>query len=379
MGDLGKAGTGAAAGAATGATIGSIVPGYGTAIGAGVGAVAGGLYGYFSGGDDDKAKSYVDRDQIHSVINRGLDVTGYGRSPPQIGQTAIDPTQQAQFRQYQIDQANRLNAIASGQQMGAGEMATRRAAQQAYAQQVGMANMQRGGGAPYAGLGAARNQTMISGNAAGQAQQAGLSDQQQANAQLTNALAQGRGADIGLATSQAQMNQAQQLANADMQMRQMGLDDQTRLAYLQQLAQMNATELTGQNAAAVASNQQNNALLGAGISAGGQILGAYLQNRGQVASDERLKKDVSDARDEMDEMLDALSPKSYSYKDEKFGAGRRAGIMAQDMERSKAGKRIVEDTPEGKMLDVNKALSAALAASARLNERVRKLEGERAP
>ena len=369
-------GSGALKGAAAGAAAGAAFGPYGAAIGG----IGGGIYGYFAGGDDgNQGKQYTDRDQIHGAISQGL----YGvdrRQAPQIGQQYIDPSQQAQFRQYQLDQANRLNAIASGQQMGAGEMATRRAAQQAYAQQVGMANMQRGGGAPYAGLQAARNQVAIQGNAAGQAQQAALNDQAAANAQLTNALGQGRTADIGLATQQAQMNQAQQLANADMQLRQMGLDDQTRLAYLQQLAQMNATELTGQNAAAVANQQMNNQLMGAGISAGGQILGAYLANRGggQVASDERLKTDVTDARSEVDEMLDALAPKSYVYKDEKFGKGRRAGIMAQDLQRSTAGARIVEDTPEGKMLDVNKALSAALAASARLNERVRRLEGGRA-
>jgi hypothetical protein len=50
--------------------------------------------------------------------------------------------------------------------------------------------------------------------------------------------------------------------------------------------------------------------------------------------------------------------------------------MAQDLERSAAGKRIVSETSDGKMLDVNKALSASLAASARLNERVRTLEGK---
>ena len=50
--------------------------------------------------------------------------------------------------------------------------------------------------------------------------------------------------------------------------------------------------------------------------------------------------------------------------------------MAQDMAKSKMGARIVSKEPEGLMLDVNKALSAALASSARLNERLSKLEGK---
>jgi hypothetical protein len=73
-------------------------------------------------------------------------------------------------------------------------------------------------------------------------------------------------------------------------------------------------------------------------------------------------------------MLDALKPRAGVYKDEKFGKGEWNWVMAQDLERSKAGRRIVTDTPEGKMLDVNKMLSTALASTARLNERLRKLE-----
>jgi endosialidase-like protein len=448
----------------------------------------------------DPNTSYTDNGQIHDIINsgiRGID----NRGAPQAGYTTIDPTQQGQFRDLQMGQANRLNAIASGQQMGAGEMAVRRAAADAYARQVGMANMQRGGAAPYAGLAAARNQVAIQGNAAGQAQQAALGDQSAANAQLTGALAQGRGADVNLATSQAQLNQGANLANLDAQLRQTGMNDQARLQYLQQLTGMNQAELNARMQAYQAQKSSSGlfgSLVGAiaPIAGAGAALGLFgggskdtagadpssdgssggdsgpitdpgqvpdgggpnnptgglggetpgsgggntgdtgwgartssstsgltampqqgtppqqvapmqrgqglpqsygyqqpnygyqapvygyqapQQQRMYMASDERLKDEVTDARSEVDEMLDALAPKSYVYKDEKHGKGRRAGIMAQDLERSTAGKRIVDDTPEGKMLDINKALSAALAASARLNERVRKLEGKRAP
>lgn len=469
----------------------------------------------------DAQTGYADRGQILDIINGGIQGIDHRLSPGTQAATLapaaqIDTSQQGQFRNLQMDQANRLNAIASGNQMGAGEMATRRAAQQAYAQQVGQANMQRGGNAPGAGLAAARNQVTIAGNAAGQAQQAALSDQQNANAQLTGALNSGRNTDVGLATSQAglnqqtnlqkgQMQQAANLANLDAQLRSTGMNDQARIAYLQQLSGMDANQL---NAAmqAYQVQKQSSGMFGsivgaiapiagvlgaAGVFGGGSktdsggdpsgpvtspsdpslpgnTLGDQFPHggdpggggtgdpsnpgggggggtgdpsnpgggfsggtgtvtsgltaapqqgtppqqmapvqRGQglpqsygyqqpqygyraptygykapeqsdmyMASDERLKKDVTDARSEIDAVLDALSPKSYSYKDEKHGKGRRAGIMAQDLERSPAGKRVVEDRPDGKMLDVNKALSLALASSARLNERVRKLEGK---
>ncbi len=333
----------------------------------------------------DPTSQYQDRSKILNSINSGMSGVN-SRITPQTGMTQlapaaqIDPSQQGQFRNLQMDQANRLNAIAGGQQMGPGEIAAQRAAQSAYAQQVGMANMQRGGGAPGAGLAAARNQVTIAGNAAGQGAQAAAADQQNANAQLTGALNAGRATDVGLATSQAglsqqtnlqqgQMDQTAKLANLDAQLRQTGMNDQARIAYLSQLTGMDANQLQAQ----IANYQTQSKAPG--------ILGTALQAAGPIAaiagmlSDERQKTNISDARSEIDEMLDALSPKSYEYKDEKYGKGRRAGIMAQDLERSEAGKQIVSETSIGKMLDVNKALSAALASSARLNERVRKLEG----
>lgn len=328
--------------------------------------------------------TYQDRQQVLNGINSGMAGVN-ARGAPQAGGTQlapsaqIDPSQQGQFRDLQMQQANRLSAIAGGQQMGPGEMAAQRAAQQAYAQQVGMANMQRGAGAPGAGLAAARNQVTIAGNAAGQGAQAALSDQQSANAQLTNALNAGRGTDVGLATSQAglnqqtnmqqgQMDQTAKLANLDAQLRQTGMDDQARLAYLAQLTGMDANQLQAQIGAYQAQSKAPGAI-GAITSAAGPIAAIA-----SMFSDERLKKNVSDARSEIDEMLDALSPKSYDYKDERHGKGRRAGIMAQDMLKSTAGRRLVDDTPDGLMLDVNKTLSAVLASSARLNERLRNME-----
>jgi hypothetical protein len=114
--------------------------------------------------------------------------------------------------------------------------------------------------------------------------------------------------------------------------------------------------------------QQTGALIGAG----GQLVGGAM-----MASDRRLKRDVKRNASDVDEMLDALKPQRYRYKDEKHGKGEVHGIMAQDLEKSRAGRAMVVELPEGKHVDVNKAVSAALAMGARLNERLRAVEARK--
>lgn len=93
-----------------------------------------------------------------------------------------------------------------------------------------------------------------------------------------------------------------------------------------------------------------------------------------IFSDENLKTEINEADNDIDEMLDKLSPYEYEYKDEKHGKGKHTGIMAQDLEKSKAGKELVNDTPEGKTVDVKKALGAIMASQARIAERLKDLE-----
>ena len=111
-------------------------------------------------------------------------------------------------------------------------------------------------------------------------------------------------------------------------------------------------------------------------------LGGYAQNLGNyfgnIFSDENLKTDVSDGGSDIDEMLGKLAAKTYRYKDEaKHGEGKRAGILAQDLQKSPMGAAVVIHTPDGLALDPGKAISAALAATARLHERMSNLEGKR--
>jgi hypothetical protein len=77
--------------------------------------------------------------------------------------------------------------------------------------------------------------------------------------------------------------------------------------------------------------------------------------------------------------LAPMQPYSYRYKPNvaaEIGEDteRRDGIMAQDMEKSPAGASVVMDTPNGKALDMSRAVSFSLAANAGLDKRLSELE-----
>lgn len=351
---------------------------------------------WWFGGSTPQNTQYQDRDKISGLIDRGFvgkhNITQMQAPQMQAAQAGpaaqmygaqlnmgIDP-----FRQGQLQQIGQLQGIASGQQQGAGELAAQRQIQQALAAQQSQARMARGSNAALAYRNAANQSAALGSTGAGMGQQAAIQDQQNAHAALTGALGQGRGMDVNVAGQNAGFQQQAGLQNASFQQQtglanagfqqganqanagfqQQGqqLNSQNYLQLLQQLGNMDANQLQAQNAAG-----QNKGMAGPLLSAGGQIGAA-------VASDERLKTDVTSADLEIDDMLDQLSPKAGRYKDEKYGKGEWNWVMAQDMERSSAGKRVVVDTPDGKMLDVNKALSTALASTARLNARLRELE-----
>ncbi len=323
-------------------------------IGGGVKKVYNGISDAFSGPSTNPADyraPFQDRQQILNATTAGM---ATNRTAPRAGMDGA-------FRNSQLQQMAQLQGIASGQQQGAGELAVQRQAQNAQAAQQAMMRMRGGGaGGGLAALNQANASAGIGSSAMGMGQQAAMGDQQMAHGMLANVSGQGRGQD-----------QQMQLANLDAQLKQMGMDDAQRLGYLQQLTGMNAAELQAGATAMGAAN------------AGGSTLGRVAQVAGPIIaamamSDERAKTDIADAGEDIDQMLDSLRAKSYTYKDqERHGKGPRAGVMVQDLAKSKAGSALVVDMPNDPGLqgfDINKAVSAALASSARLNERMRKLE-----
>lgn len=126
------------------------------------------------------------------------------------------------------------------------------------------------------------------------------------------------------------------------------------------------------------SYQHGDQLSGGGTKEG---LGAATSMAGSIASmfsDARGKKSLARApRSTSQDMLDNLKPYTYDYKEPKAvgtAEGRRYGILAQDLEKSEAGKTIVMDTPQGKMIDTIQGFGLVLATLADINDRLKKLE-----
>lgn len=104
-----------------------------------------------------------------------------------------------------------------------------------------------------------------------------------------------------------------------------------------------------------------------------------------MVSDERAKTsrekllDMATKPEANEKNLSKVEGYSYRYKPEaaaRFGedTAPRPGIMAQDLEKAPAGADVVDDTPDGKVLDVHRALGFSLAGVAGLDKRLQRLE-----
>ncbi len=219
--------------------------------------------------------------------------------------------------------------------------------------QMAMAASQRGAGAAGAGRQLAYQQAASRQQMAGDAATLRLNEQMQAQNQLGGLLAGMRGAD-------------------DQQNRY--FEQQANDLYTQQMQARQARESLGVQydlgLRGVAVNGQGQAMqaAGSGLAALGGL--AFL------ASDERLKKDIEPGGKDLGAFLDALSSNKYKYKDEKHGKGEFYSPMAQDLEKTPVGRSMVEDTPEGKMVNYSRGLGALLAGLADTHQRVKKLEGK---
>lgn len=158
-----------------------------------------------------------------------------------------------------------------------------------------------------------------------------------------------------------------------------------QLAQQQQMAdnlQQNAAQQGFQTAIAPATMAQNYDLARAGIKAQNnqadkQLLGGVIGAGATLLSDENQKTAVRSGASKASNFLDTLSAKEFNYKPSAGQApGKKVGVMAQDLEKSAVGKQMVKDTPTGKAIDVAQGLGAVLAATAEMNQRLKKLEGK---
>lgn len=108
-----------------------------------------------------------------------------------------------------------------------------------------------------------------------------------------------------------------------------------------------------------------------------QMIGG-LGSAAMLMSDKNAKQNIKpqeNAAGEIEKFLSSLKPSQYEYKDSANGTGEKIGIMAQDLEKSKIGKTMVDQSEDGtKMIDTNKAIGAILAGMADLNKKFKKLE-----
>lgn len=90
-------------------------------------------------------------------------------------------------------------------------------------------------------------------------------------------------------------------------------------------------------------------------------------------SDKNLKKDIESF--DASAFLDSITPSRYNYKNPaKHGEGPQVGVMAQDIE--KEVPQMIEEHPDGKYVNYNKAGGPIFASLADLHKRIKELEGD---
>lgn len=122
------------------------------------------------------------------------------------------------------------------------------------------------------------------------------------------------------------------------------------------------------------STQENRVGIFSGIM-GGLGNAMSLGGASGMFSDKNKKENISYDPKEVEKMFSKLKSATYEYKDKEDGEGKYAGVMAQDLEKSKVGKDMVKDTPDGKKVDLAKMLFALTAQVNNMNKKLEKMKG----
>lgn len=99
-------------------------------------------------------------------------------------------------------------------------------------------------------------------------------------------------------------------------------------------------------------------------------------------SDEDCKENIHGGESDIRGFLDSVAPHSYEYKDEYqdnplAGDGEYVTPMAQELEQTELGADMVQDTPDGKVVDYGKGFGTLLAGMADVNKRLSAIEGRK--
>lgn len=201
-----------------------------------------------------------------------------------------------------------------------------------------------------------------------------------ANTQQANANNAGFGQQVGLRnadTRQDVSNKSTDISNRQQDQNtgavQQDFSNKQGIAQAQSDIQMAKSKAAAEEAAR-RQKMVGDAISGAVEGAANIYTGGLAGAAKQVAtkSDRNAKKNIE--KFDAGAMLDKLVPSKYKYKDPSDGDGEQVGIMAQDLE--KGAPQMVEDTPDGKVVDYNKAGGPIFASLANLHERLKKMEGK---
>lgn len=274
-------------------------------------------------------------------------------------------TAQAAWQGRQEQLADLLNKAARGEVLSAAEIQMKQALERALASQQSMAAQATGANRALAQRTAAMNTAQLQQGAAAETGMLRAREQAQAQALLAQTMQGARAED--LAAAKQYQDLLTYYTSQGMNLEQAQLAANMAYENIRSGQAQTATQVQGN--VALANQQAAQASQGGMMSAGGSILGTLV-----TKSDRRAKEQIRPAGREVDAFLKALHAESWEYKDKADGAGRHYGFMAQDAERSRLGKSLVIDTPRGKMVDLKRTAMLSLAASQRLDERLRTLE-----
>lgn len=315
--------------------------------------------------------------------------------------------------------ANLQNTISNPNASSVAQIQQQQAFAQQMAQQQGLAAaMGRGGNAALAARTAMNNVGGMGGAEAGAAALQRAQETATAQGQLENVLQQGAGNALQVAGQDAANQQNTNLANqqaamaaASQNAQQTQQASQFNAANKQQadLANMNATNTAAlqssqaQNAAALANaaaattargqditqqanlGQLTNTANANQVNAQVGALNAANQQKQQVGnlvsgitgmlSDKRVKEDIQPLKtDDLDAFFQNTLPASWRYR----GSPQvQTGPMAQDLEKSAVGRTMVRETPAGKAIDRDAAMTALLGMVSNLGQRVKAVESGR--
>lgn len=341
------------------------------------------------------AGAYTIDNQYAGDLQRAL--TGAsGRATPMATSATSSPFDartQAEFRGHQLGLVGALQRRASGQAPSVAELQLRRGMDDAIAAQMATAASARGISPGLAQRLAADGIAQVQSRTNMDAALLRAGEQARAEEALGGVLSGARGQDIGvaeagqrtdlanagflqssiLANQQAELANREQMDRATQAYIAMGMSreeaQQRALADMQALKAQQSLGVQQINSGVAQQNQQSQQQAQAGlIGAAGSVVGGLL-------SDERAKKNVEDADEDVDHFMAALSPKSWDYTEEAGGEKEHFGFMAQDAERSRIGKAMVKESGGFKRVDRDRGLMAALASVSRLHKRLEAIEG----